>query len=476
MKLTIVGLGPGHPDDVTRRAWRILHEAPDLYLRTAVHPVVEALERDYHSFDYVYEQADDFETVYETIVAHVLELAQRPTGVVYAVPGHPLIGEQTVTGLIQAATMPVEIIDGLSFIEPTLTALQLDGMVGLQIHDAAEIAAMHHPPLNPDQAALVGQVYNRMVASDTKLTLMNQYPDEHPVVLIHAAGTAEAIREEMPLHQIDHSPHLAHLTSLFIPPLTHASSFERFQETIAHLRAPEGCPWDQEQTHLSLRPFLLEETYEVLEALDAQDMPALCEELGDLLLQVVLHSQVAIDEGHFTMADIVAGINAKIIRRHPHVWGDAVAHNTEDLSRIWEAQKQAEKNGKASLLDSVPNALPALAQAYKYQGKAAKVGFDWDTIEPVIAKIFEEIDEVKAETDLERLTDEIGDLLFAVVNWARWLKVEPETALRAANLRFRQRFTYIETHAERPLAEMSLAELDALWDEAKQKIRLEEAG
>jgi tetrapyrrole methylase family protein/MazG family protein len=388
-----------------------------------------------------------------------------------------LVGEQTVTLLLAKADglgIPVEIVDGLSFIEPSLSMLGIDGMAGLQIHDAAEIAAMHHPPLNPDQPVILGQVYSRAVASDLKLTLMNQYPDDHPVVLLHGAGLPEAQREELKLFEVDRSPQVGHLTTLYLPPLATASSMERFQETIAHLRAPEGCPWDRNQTHQSLRPYLLEETYEVLEALDNGDPQALCEELGDLLLQVVLHSQVAVDEGTFKLTDIVAGINAKIIRRHPHVWGDAVVRDESDLNVVWRQQKAAEKanNGSKpeSILDGIPPALPALAQAYAIQKKAAGVGFDWETIDPVIDKIAEEIEEIKtAESEQDRAA-EIGDLLFTVVNWARWLKIDPETALREANGRFRVRFRYIEEQARqqgRDLKEMSLAEMDALWNEAK---------
>jgi len=474
MKLTIVGLGPGHAEDVTRKAWRILQEAPELYLRTARHPVVDALGRSYESFDALYDTAPDFENLYAQIVARVLALAQRPTGVVYGVPGHPLMGEHTVTLLLAQCTplgINVEIVDGVSFVEPALGMLGIDGMAGLQIYDAAEIALMHHPPLNPDQPALVGQVYNISIASDLKLTLMNQYPDAHPVVLLHGAGLPEAQREAVPLYELDHSPHIAHLTTLYIPPLPQASSIEAFQETIAHLRAPEGCPWDRKQTHQSLRPYLLEETYEVLDALDSGDLDALQEELGDLLLQVVLHSQIAVDDGTFKMADIVAGVNAKIIRRHPHVWGEVEVHTVDDLKQVWDAQKKAEKTDKGepqSILDGVLAGLPALMQADSYQKKAAKVGFDWDSLSPVIDKVLEEIDEIKNAENPEHQAQEIGDLLFAVVNWARWLDVEPETALREANRRFRERFAYIEQQG-RNLTEMTLQEMNELWNAAKQQ-------
>jgi tetrapyrrole methylase family protein / MazG family protein len=472
MKLTILGLGPGHPDDLTRRAWQVLQEAPTLVLRTSRHPIVDTLERPFTSFDDLYEQIENFETLYQTIVERILELANSHDELVYAVPGHPLMGEQTVTSLLEkAGDIPVEIIHGLSFIEPALSMLHVDGMTGLQVYDGVELSAMHHPPLNPDHPALLGQIYNARVASDVKLTLMNQYPDEHPVTLLHGAGLPDAFREDIPLYEIDRSERLAHLTALYIPPLPLASSMERFQETIAHLRAPEGCPWDRKQTHESLRPYLLEETYEVLEALDNGDLNGLCEELGDLLLQIVLHSQIAVEAGSFSMADIIARVNAKIIYRHPHVWGDAVVNDLSDLQKVWQAQKIAEKGEQPkTLLGSIPIAQPALVLADKYQQKAAKVGFDWADVAPVIDKIFEEIDEIKTAPDETAQAAEVGDLLFAVVNWSRWLKVDPEIALREANTRFRRRFEYVEEGAKtqgRNLSEMSLEEMDALWEEAK---------
>jgi tetrapyrrole methylase family protein/MazG family protein len=255
------------------------------------------------------------------------------------------------------------------------------------------------------------------------------------------------------------------------------SSFEQFQEVIAHLRAPEGCPWDREQTHRSLRQYLLEEAHEVLEAIDAGDSKALAEELGDLLLQVVLHTQIAIDDGEFRMGEVISYINRKLIRRHPHVWGDVAVSGAGDVLRNWEALKaeeQAENGGKQreSLLDGVPKGLPALLQAYQYQAKAAKPGFDWDKVEDVVAKVREEIDELAAADSDEEQAKEAGDLLFAVVNWLRWLKVEPESALREANAKFYRRFRYIEEAVAengKPMKEHSLAELDALWDEAKGK-------
>lgn len=488
MSITILGLGPGDPELLTRRAWRILSEAREVYLRTARHPGVEALPATatYHNFDEWYDRADAFDTLYQQIAAEVVRLGTRREGVIYAVPGHPLVGETTVThilALAKAQQIPVTIIDGLSFIEPTLDAIGLDGLEGIQLQDAIDVGRLHHPQLNPDVPALLAQVYSLAVASDLKLTLANQYPDEHPVTLVHGAGTPDQTLEHLALYESDRSPHIGHLTSLYVPPLARAGSFERFQETIAHLRAPEGCPWDQKQTHQSLREYLLEETYEVLAALDADDPDALREELGDLLLQIVLHTQIAIDDGEFRMADVIEQVNTKMIRRHPHVWGTVQVDSAEAVLVNWQALKKQERaqnksadqaapsdqadQAPPSILASVPKTLPALAQAYNYSTRAARVGFDWPDVQSVFDKVMEEIGEVQsAPTDEER-AKELGDVLFSVVNWARKFGVEPETALRETNARWAKRFQYIESHAGEDMKTLPIEQLEALWQAAK---------
>ena len=475
MTITIIGLGPGDPELLTRRAWRILSEAQEIHLRTARHPGVEALPSTAtrHSFDDWYDRAADFETLYSDIAAEVIRLGERAEGVVYAVPGHPLVGETTVSHILKIAKergLSVQIVDGLSFLEPTFAALGMDGMSGIQIQDAVDVAALHHPQINPDQPAILAQLYSAAVASDVKLTLANQYPDNHEVILVHGAGTPDQTLERLPLYEIDRSPQVSHLTSLYVPPLPRASSFERFQETIAHLRAPEGCPWDQKQTHLSLRKYLLEETYEVLAALDAEDPDALREELGDLLLQIVLHGQIATDDGEFRLADVVESINSKIIRRHPHVWGDVQVADAEGVVTNWEALKRQEKaetpDAPQSILATIPLALPALSLAEKYSSRAAKVGFDWTDAAAVLAKVREEIEEVQtAPTDEER-AKEIGDVLFSVVNWARWLNVDAETALRETCQRWAGRFQFVEREGG-DLSKLTIAEMEALWGRAK---------
>lgn len=352
---------------------------------------------------------------------------------------------------------------------PALEALDFAGADGVQVFSAGALAALHHPPLNPDIPALIVADGAPDLAALCRV-LGSQYPSDHSIQVVRAGAAAEAV----PLAALPGVA--AGWTALGVPPLPRPGSFERFQEVIAHLRAPEGCPWDRKQTHRSLRPYLLEETYEVLDALDAGDADSLREELGDLLLQVVLHSQIALEVGEFRMADVLAHVIEKIIRRHPHVWGSVDVSDDQEVKVNWDRLKQAEKTERAengapaSRLDGVAKALPALTQAYSYQDRAARVRFDWDTIAPVIAKVHEEIEELGAAQTTAEREAETGDLLFAVVNWARWLDVDPESALRATNARFYRRFAYIEQQAaaqNRPVDDLSFEEMDALWEAAK---------
>ena len=476
--LTIVGLGPGSSRHLTQEAQSLLETAEEVWLRTKHHPIVGELPPHLvlHSFDDLYERADDFSQVYDTIVGELLRLGQRPGGAIYAVPGHPLVGEASVTQVLSQkdeAGLDVRIVEGLSFVGPTLTALGIDALSGLQICDAVALAARNHPPLNPDLPALVGQLYSRPLAADVKLTLMNQYPDDHQVVLVHAAGTPEQRVERFPLFELDRQQGIAHLTTLFVPPLPALGGFEGLQDTVAHLRAPNGCPWDREQTHESLRSNLLEETYEVLAAIDAASPPALQEELGDLLLQIVLHAQIATEEGEFKMPAVVAGIDTKLKRRHPHVWGDRVVQGSAEVVRRWEQLKREEweeKGTERSVLEGVPQVLPALLQADIYGRRAARVGFDWTDVGGVIDKVSEEIGELHSATGPVEREAELGDLLFAVANWARWLGVDPEAALRKANGRFAARFQAVEAQARehgRDASSFTLDELEAFWQRAK---------
>jgi tetrapyrrole methylase family protein/MazG family protein len=479
--ITLLGLGPGDPEKLTREAWDVLSAADEIWLRTRQHPAVAGLPPalKIFSFDELYEKGESFDTVYAAIVEKVLELGGREQGVVYAVPGDPFVAEATGPEIAKRARtmgLPLKIVSGLSFLEPVFSALGLDPYPRLALLDALELSQAHVPTFPPDMPVLIAQIYSQMVTAEVKMTLDAVYPDEHPVRLVHAAGTKDEIVEDIPLYEIDRSPHIGLLTALYVPPLGEGTSFEAFQEIVAALRAPDGCSWDREQTHQSLRTHLLEEAYEVLTALDSEDPARMAEEFGDLLLQIVLNAQIASEEGEFNMVEVLKGIYDKIIRRHPHVFGDLKLEGVQGILRNWEKLKATERetNGETGkgLLDGVPLALPALIQAQEYQDRAARVGFDWPQIEGVLDKIAEEIQEVKEVTNGEELSDELGDLFFALVNLARWKKVEAESALRATNLRFKQRFTHVEQGAReqgKKVSELSLDEMESLWQEAKRQ-------
>ena len=256
--------------------------------------------------------------------------------------------------------------------------------------------------------------------------------------------------------------------------------FDRLMELMRRLRAPGGCPWDAEQTHESLKRYLLEESYEVIEAIDANDPALLKEELGDLMLQPVFHAAIAEEAGRFTMGDVLDAINDKLIRRHPHVFGEEKVKTAEEQVANWERIKKAEKGAeRKSALSGVPPALPALMKAHKITEKAARVGFDWEHVDQVFAKVLEELhefEETMAERDEERMEAELGDLLFAIVNLGRFLSLNPEEALRKTIDRFARRFSHVEDtlHARgMHMQEASLSEMDELWEEAKRMEREE---
>lgn len=510
--LTILGLGPGDVTQLTTEAAVHLAQIDRLIVRTSVHPTVAQLPAhvQIQSFDALYERASDFTSIYQQIAVELVERTAGGESLTYAVPGHPLVAEATtrqIRTLAQERGVSLRIIAGLSFVEPVCEMLGLDPFEhGLQLIDALDLGALaafpaattpetrawseiqgigpYEPPivpfpLRPTQPALIGQLYSRRVASQAKLVLLTRYPAEHPVTLVSAAGVSGQTRvRSVPLHELDHQLDLDHLTVAYLSPLPvheDVRGISGVEWVVARLMGPAGCPWDREQTHHSLRQYLLEETHEVLEALDAEDPAALSEELGDLLLQILLHSEMGRQAGDFDFGDVTSNIATKLIRRHPHVFGELAVTGSADVLRNWEAIKAQEHVAKgtvrASLLDGIPVSLPALAAAQKIGYKAAKVGFDWSDIAGVWAKVHEEIAEIQAADPAQR-SEEFGDLLFVIARLASWLDVDAETALREANAKFRRRFTACERLADgRELKSLSAQELDALWMQAKQEER-----
>ncbi|MCC6443385.1 MAG: nucleoside triphosphate pyrophosphohydrolase [Armatimonadetes bacterium] len=482
--IAIVGLGPGPLEWLSLGAWEALKGAPRVYARTRRHPTVPLLEQkgiEFESFDAVYESARTFENVYKRIVRTLLARAKAGESVVYAVPGHPLVAEASVSLLMKEADrrrIPVRIVGSASFLEPAIQALRLDIDRGLKLLDALDLG---NTPPSPEVGNLIFQVYDRRIASQVKLALMaRHYPGDTPVFLVaYDPEQGRNISRSLPLHEIDRYP-VDHLTSLYLPSLPPEAqkTFDRLAWIISELRSDHGCPWDREQTHDSLLKYVVEETYEVVEAVEAADPDRLCEELGDFLMQAVLQAQIASEEGYFDIYDVLHGVTEKLIRRHPHVFGDVEVENSDDVLRNWDKIKKDEKAGEEkppSVLHSIPRQLPALMRALEVSKRAARTGFEWDSIEGVFAKLDEELAELQAareSDDRQAVFEEIGDILFTVVNIARFLKIEPEDALQKMINRFNARFESIEAAAResgRTLEEMSLEEMEAVWQASKSQ-------
>ncbi len=425
--ITILGLGPGAFQQLTIEAVETLNEHRDLWLRTRHHPVVDDLPSHLtvHSFDEVYEESDDFATVYRRIAERVIELGRRDVGVLYGVPGHPFVGESAVQKIVefaQAAELPVKIIEGVSFIEPSLSAIRADALDGMHIADATTFAARYYPPFHGDSPVLIAQLYSRQVASDTKLLLMELYPDQHPVTLLQGDKAILTV----PLHELDQRDDFGLRTSLWVPPLPTQGSLPYFQDIVAHLRAPEGCPWDREQDFTTLRNSILEEAYEVVDAIERDDADALREELGDQLLLVTMYAQMASEEGLFTLHDVIHEVSTKLIRRHPHVWKDVEVSGSGEVLANWEAIKVQEKIDKGTtptdIYDEVPLAFPALMRAEKIAKRVRKAGGSLP--DPAAAFAAWLADPTRG--------DALGDLLFALANHANANHLESEPLLRGA--------------------------------------------
>ena len=338
----------------------------------------------------------------------------------------------------------------------------------LTLLEGAEFRLRHYPPTPPDVDTLIVGIDSAEMAGRVREVLLAVYPEGHEVWKMESG---KRVDERL---GVFNGGVISYPISLFIPSLPEGTSFEAFAEIVAHLRAPDGCPWDKEQTHQTLRKHLLEESYETLSAMDANDVDGMREEFGDLLLQIVLNSYIAYQDGEFAFTDVTKHIYDKIVRRHPHVFGDLTLDGVDGVLQNWEKLKEKERGGKKEnkgILDGVPSSLPALNQAQEYQERAARVGFDWPEVENVLDKVREEIEEVKTADNPDQVRAELGDLFFVLVNLARWRNVDAESALREANLKFKRRFAYVEDGAKkqgRNLSDMSLEEMDAFWNEAKK--------
>ncbi len=477
--IEIIGLGGGDINQLPLGIYRKLtSEQQVCYVRTLDHPVIQALQEesvDFHSFDDIYEKHDHFDAVYHEIAKKLLDTANEKGNIVYAVPGHPMLAEQTVQLLIQSQEVEVEVVGGQSFLDDLFSALKIDPIEGFQFVDATSFSRRH---LQYEQHLVFCQVYDAFIASEVKLTLLEDLPADYPIYLVEAVGSKEESIKEIPLVDLDQQMQLSNLTSVYIPPIDKEKlhhQFYRLKEVIVALRAPGGCPWDQKQTHETLKKYLIEEAYEVIEAIDNEDDEALAEELGDVLLQIMLHSQIGEEAGFFTIDDVIYSITEKMIRRHPHVFGELEVEDETEVIKNWEAIKKEEKREQQpTILSELNKGLPATLLAEEIQKKAAKVGFDWSESDPIWAKVYEELEEFKNAREYETFDaqeKEFGDILFAMINLGRYYKINPEIALMRTNQKFIHRFQFVEQKvkgSERAWESFTLNELDQFWEEAKR--------
>lgn len=466
----IIGLGPGEPDYLTVKAWNLLRSGVPLFLKTEKHPVAALLQQErikFYSFDFPLHLENGEEAV-DRICSRVIAAAQEGGRAAYAVPGS-LRGEASVKELYRRSResgLKVQIVPGLGLPEAA-AALSLSEEEGFLVVDTAGLQAVEdlyrcH--------LLVTRVSSPGTACRLKLKLMEVYPGDHPVEVLRPGGGSFPQPEPLSLSRLDELSEVDEQTAVYVPPLGRYT-LGQLVDIMRRLR--KECPWDRQQDHRSLRPYVLEEAYEVVNAITEGGAAEIKEELGDLLLQVVFHSQIAREAGSFGIPEIITGITSKIIHRHPHVFGETEVKDAAEVARNWQKIKAEEGKGKGDF--KADKALPSLLKAGKIQKRAADVGFDWPSVEGAADKVKEEVEEVISaykEGEKVKIEEEMGDILFSVVNMARFLEVDPEVALSTTVEKFIRRFRYIVRKAEEKgerVDKYSLETLDKWWEEAKNK-------
>jgi tetrapyrrole methylase family protein/MazG family protein len=445
-RITIVGLGPAGIKQLTLEVWQMICSHHRIIVRTIIHPAAEDLRReniDFSSCDHFYEEGKNFQEIYEDISNYLIKeaISQAPSSdVLYCVPGHPLVAEETVQLLlIEAPKQGVEVVvkSAMSFLDPTFTVLGLDPTKG----GFAVLDALALPKQLPVECGcLFTQVYNRFVAGDLKLDLLEAYQPEQPVTVVYHAGiSGEEKLLSTVLAKLDHEACFDHLTSVFIPGISLPAideccyPLDPLVQVFNKLLGPEGCPWDREQTHQSLKRYLLEETYEVLEAIDLADMDLLQEELGDVLMQVVFHGALASRQDNFDYNDIIRGVTEKLIRRHPHVFGEAQADQASQVEVIWQEIKKAEKQNKpqaGTVQRHLYEGLPALLMAVEMQKLSKKITGQQVNFVNVEADLQQDWGLLSQSLSQGNLDEEIlGRFLFTLTVLADSSRISAETAL-----------------------------------------------
>lgn len=472
--IQIIGLGAGSTDELTIRAHRALNENIPTFARTERHPIVKKLKEEIQieCFDEFFEKYETFDEVYEKITDNIVELAKKHKKINYCTAGSPYYGDIVTKKLIDEYNDQINIIiiDGISFLDKCIKLSGFSDYKAIKVLDCLEADEFS---FDINSFNIVTQIDDVDMASQLKLKLMEVYPDSTFVLNV---DVLEENVKKIPLFMLDQEKKYGFSTYFCILPIEISENtvynITNLCRIVKILRGPDGCPWDRKQTHESIRQHVVEEAYEVVDAIDNDDVDNLIEELGDLLFQVVFHAELGSEEGYFNFSEIVTSVCKKMYSRHPHVFGDVRANNVDEALESWESSKQKEKNLSTYTdnLKNVPKALSPLSRSYKIQKRAAEVGFDWPDVEGAILKIKEELFEFIEEykkNDSIKMEEEFGDLLFALVNFARFMKINPDIALNKTINKFINRFEYIETHSKKDLKQMTLEEMDELWEKSK---------
>lgn len=476
-QLTIVTLGTGSEEFLTRGVERALKEAKRVVLRTGRHPMKAYLNAEaiaFETLDALYDECEDFDAFNKAAAAKLLSMC-RTEPVCYAVSDASFDTTVAAIQQLKPRDAKVRVLPGVSHAERCLSMIEAH-------QDAARLytaSAFLNARVSPEEDLLLMEVHTRECAGDCKLKLLDLMPEETPVVFISGdEESGELKRRSIALYEMDRQKKYDHLTAVFVPGVEMLSrtrfDMDDLMHVAARLRAPDGCPWDREQTHESLLKDLLEECYEFIQAVRDGDIDHMYDELGDVLLQVALHAQIASEHGDFTIQDVTSAIAGKMIERHTHVFGKAYAQTSEDVLNNWEALKRSQRGiaTHTQAMENVSTGLSTLLRAHKVQHKAHKVGFDFDTALEALAKVYEEADEVKANlldgTDPEK---ELGDLFFAAVNVSRLCGKDADIALFGATNKFINRFRNMENaikKAGKCLEDLTLSEMDVYWNAGKR--------
>lgn len=479
--INIIGLGPGGRDSLTIGALEVLKNSQIILCRTEKHPLIsymKELQKKIETYDYLYDKSENFDDVYQAIAEDIICRHEKTNNLVYAVPGHPLVGEKSVLNLIELCkknSIEYKISPAISIIDKMIETLEIDPTDGLKIIDAFDI---NNEILDKRTNIIITQIYNGLIASEVKLKLSEYYDDEMEIIYFSDAGIGK--KEELrsiPIYELDMQDDIDFLTAVYIPKDKDGKKdVYDLINLVDILRGEDGCPWDKEQTHQSIKSSMIEECYEVVDAIEKEDTDALTEELGDVLFQVVFHAAIEKEEGYFNFNDVVQGVYDKMVYRHPHVFSNNKIDKTEDVLINWDKLKKKEKNyiSNTDELKGVATALPALIRAKKVQSKASKLGFDFDNLSLACEKVKEELIEVLdvyKTNNQAKIIEEMGDLLFSCVNVARFLNVNGEEALQKTTNKFIERFQYIEESIKaegKKIEEATMAEMDYYWEKSKK--------